>query len=190
MAYIKTGPFANGGAPGINGAFLNSIENFLVLVNSAAIDSNITSNGAGIESMIAANLNPTAITTNGATSGAMSLYQPLRGTLKVAIIVLAGFRNGSGPAQTLVLPTPFTGRSKYWVGDMPTQRAQVLLTSVAQSIAVITTIAGSGGTDGTATVFTGIPGRSSGEILAGWDTFSIPSGDAGTTTSVMLVIGT
>jgi hypothetical protein len=190
MAYIKTGPFNNGGAPGVAAPFLNAIENFLVLVTSAAVDPNITSNGAGVESMIAANLNPTAITTNGATSGAMSLYQPLRGTLKVAIIVLAGFRNGSGPAQTLVLPAPFTGRSKYFAGDMTATRSQVLLTGVAQSIAVVTTMAGSGGTDGTATVFTGSPGRSNGEILAGWDTFSVPSGDAGTTTSVLVVIGT
>jgi hypothetical protein len=191
VAYVKFGPFINGSAPGIQASFLNAVENFLVLVNSAAIDSLITSNGAGIASMPWLSINPTAIVTNGATAGNMTLYQPLRGTFKVAVIVFNGFRNGAGPAQTLVLPTAFTGRCKYWIGDATTTRSQFLLSGVAQNIAVITTLAGSGGTDGVTTTFNGMPGRSNGEILsAGWDTFSVPSGDAGNLTTILLVIGT
>jgi hypothetical protein len=48
MAYSPTGPFTNNTVPpGISATFLNNVENFLVTVNSAATDSNITSGGSG-----------------------------------------------------------------------------------------------------------------------------------------------
>ena len=47
MAYSQYGPFTNGSAPGISAAFLNALETFLLLVNSAAIDANITADGSG-----------------------------------------------------------------------------------------------------------------------------------------------
>jgi hypothetical protein len=46
-AYVVYGPFNNGGAPFVSKAFLDGVENFLVTLNSASYDSNITSDGSG-----------------------------------------------------------------------------------------------------------------------------------------------
>lgn len=47
MGYTKYGPFTDGSAPYLSAAYNNGLENFLVTVNSAATDSNITSDGSG-----------------------------------------------------------------------------------------------------------------------------------------------
>jgi hypothetical protein len=52
MAYTRSGPFTNGGAPGISATFLNNVENFLVslgtsTVNTAATDTHVSSDGSG-----------------------------------------------------------------------------------------------------------------------------------------------
>lgn len=47
MAYTQYGPFVNNSAPYISAAFLNALETFLLTLNSASYDSNITSDGSG-----------------------------------------------------------------------------------------------------------------------------------------------
>lgn len=42
MAYTPYGPWTNGSSPGISAAFLNALETFLALVNSAATDGSIS----------------------------------------------------------------------------------------------------------------------------------------------------
>src|SRR5690242_17154176 len=42
MSYTPFGPWTNGSSPGISAAFLNALEAFLVLINSAATDGNIS----------------------------------------------------------------------------------------------------------------------------------------------------
>jgi hypothetical protein len=84
--YVPSGPFVNGGAPGINMGFLNNLE-------------------AWIKQMDA---NGTGITINGSTSGSATLYQPLQGSVKLAVVTLGNFRNGAAGDQNLALPTAFT----------------------------------------------------------------------------------
>ena len=47
MAYTQFGPFTNGSPPGIQASFLNPLETFLLSLNSAAYDANITADGSG-----------------------------------------------------------------------------------------------------------------------------------------------
>lgn len=47
MPYTQYGPFVNGSAPGISSSFLNQLESFLVTINNAATDANISSDGSG-----------------------------------------------------------------------------------------------------------------------------------------------
>lgn len=56
--YSNSGPFINNSVPpGINATFLNNVENFLdQLDSSAAADVHITSDGAGNETLLSANL--------------------------------------------------------------------------------------------------------------------------------------
>ena len=47
MSYTQYGPFTNGTSPGISATFLNNVETFLLSLNSASYDANITSDGSG-----------------------------------------------------------------------------------------------------------------------------------------------
>lgn len=47
MAYTQYGPFTNNAAPYLSAAFFNALETFLLTLNSASYDSNITSDGSG-----------------------------------------------------------------------------------------------------------------------------------------------
>ena len=51
-AYTPTGPWSNGGAPGISAAFLTSLEAFLVALNSATYDASISADGSGNLSVV------------------------------------------------------------------------------------------------------------------------------------------
>lgn len=45
--YTQVGPFNNNAPPAISKAFLDALETFLLSLNSASYDSNITSDGSG-----------------------------------------------------------------------------------------------------------------------------------------------
>ncbi len=187
MAYTIFGPFVNGSSPGISSSFLNPLETFVASINSAATDANITADGTGMETLKWLKVNPTAVVQNGSTSGSMTLYQPLRGTVKLAVIVFANFRNNGGSTQGVTLPTAFTGRSKIWTGDLPSTGISFQASGVSQSVAVVITLAAAGGTSSNVTV---LNGKSQGEILSGWDTMIVPTGGTGVTDGVIVVLGT
>jgi|SRR6266487_5251618 len=83
--YTVTGPFTNGGAPGINQTFLNNMENFIQQLEGDA----------------------GSVVLNGGTSGTATLYQVVQGTFKYTLIVLNNFRT-AGAAQQITLPTAYT----------------------------------------------------------------------------------
>jgi hypothetical protein len=58
-----------------------------------------------------------SVSASGSTTGTATLYQVLRGTIKMAIIVLTNFKNGSAGDVNLALPTPFTSHCMFWSGD-------------------------------------------------------------------------
>lgn len=47
MSYVRYGPFVDGTTPSVDATFLNGVETFLLSINSAAIDSNVGSDGSG-----------------------------------------------------------------------------------------------------------------------------------------------
>ncbi|SRR6266487_336304 len=193
MPYTAFGTWSNGGAPGISSAFLNALESFLVLINSAATDANVSSDGSGnqtLVSLIAAGnlqINTAASTLSGSTAGTLTLYEPLRGSaLKAALVYFSGFRNNGGSTQTLALPTAFVARSRLWCGDLPSTGIQLTSSGSAVNIAVVTALASTGGT---ATNVSTLKAVSTGEVLSAFDTISIPSGGSGTTDSFLLIVG-
>jgi hypothetical protein len=132
---------------------------------------------------------PPAVTTNGSTSGTLTLYEPLQGIVKIAVLLFANFRNNGGSTQGIILPTPFSGRSKIWAGNLPSTGISLQLGGVSQTILLQTGLPTSGGAAGTTTSFTVIQGNSVGEVAAGWDTLIIPSGGSGVTNGMIVVIG-
>ncbi len=58
-----------------------------------------------------------AVTVNGSTTGTATLYQPLRGTIKLVFIVLSNFRNGVAGDQLLAIPAPFVTTMMGWSGQ-------------------------------------------------------------------------
>src|SRR6266487_6191239 len=83
--YTVTGPFTNGGAPGINQTFLNNMENFIQQLEGDA----------------------GSVVLNGGTSGTATCYQVVQGTFKYTLIVLNNFKT-AGVAQQITLPTAYT----------------------------------------------------------------------------------
>lgn len=51
-AYVQYGPFTNNAAPYLSAAYNNALETFLLGLNSASYDSNITSDGSGNLSIV------------------------------------------------------------------------------------------------------------------------------------------
>lgn len=149
MTYTIYGPFNNGSSPGISATFLNALETWAVSVTSAAIDPNITSNGSGLLALLGLQINPTAVSLTGSTSGTAQLYQTDRGTFKRVVIFLNNFQNGGGSAQTIALPTAFASSLVIRTGDINT--CSLLVSASAQNIAVLSALSGSGGTQSTQT---------------------------------------
>jgi len=85
--YTATGPFVNGGAPGLAAAFFNNLENWIQQ----------TEGDTG------------ASTVSGSTSGTVTLYQALQGPVKYVLIVLSGSYNST--LKTIALPVAFTTRA-------------------------------------------------------------------------------
>ena len=131
--------------------------------------------------------NPPAVFQNGSTSGIMTLYQPLQGVVKWAVIVFQNFRNNGGSTQGLTLPVPFTGRSKVWCGDLPSTGIQFQASGVSVNVAIITALSASGGS---ATNQTTLHGVSIGEILGGWDTMIVPTGGSVVNDCILDIRGT
>src|SRR5260221_12738078 len=71
-AYVPTGPWTNGGAPGISAAFLGTLESWIQQAEGATGSSTI----------------------NGSTAGTATVYYPFQRPFKLLIVQLVGFCNG------------------------------------------------------------------------------------------------
>lgn len=189
MSYVQFGPFVDGGSPGVSAEFLNPLETFLLSLNSASYDSHISSNGAGIVTLLgliangAMQPNPVGTVLNGSTSGTATLYQSFTGTDKRIIIVLNNFRNGSAPAQTIVFPTAFASRVYGRSGGFPP--AQLIKSGSAINVIVITALGVAGGTTSSSTSF------GSYSLFDGpaCDTISFTGSQSGATTGILILEG-
>jgi hypothetical protein len=114
--YTPSGPWNNGGSPPISAAFLGNVENWIQQ----------TEGSTG------------SIVLSGSTSGTATLYQVLQGPFKLVIVQLNNFRNGSAPAQTLAMPTPFTATCRGWNSNV--NPFQLLKASVAQTVQQLTAL--------------------------------------------------
>jgi hypothetical protein len=184
MSYTVTGPYLNGSSPPLNAEFFNGIETFLALINSAAVDANITADGNGLQTLIKQAINPGSTVLNGSTAGTATLYQPLTGIFKAVVVIQAGFRNGGGAAQTLAIPTGFTLGFRWWVGD--TNTFAFKSASTARNSNIITALASGGGTISSQT---DIASHSIGECNFSVDTVSFNSGAASAHTGVLVMLG-
>jgi hypothetical protein len=121
--YTPTGPFSSGTAPGISAAFCNNVDGMLNQLNSAAVDPDIASNGAGVLTLLglvmngAIQSNPTAHSVNGSTSGIATLYEILTGTCKMFYIIQNNFRNGSAGSLFIPFPTAISTYCFVLTGD-------------------------------------------------------------------------
>lgn len=189
MTYTRTGPFSNNSQPALNATFFNAVEDALVSINSAAIDTHVSADGTGLLTVLGLNVAaaPTSIT--GTTSGGITLYQPFRGpSFKMVIMRLTQYRNNGGHTQGIVLPAAFTARCKVWCGDMPSTGVQFQKSGVTQNIAVPTSVSTTGNS------VTNVPTlfrHTYGEILSesGWDTMIIPTGGTAIADGVIFIVG-
>jgi len=163
-AYVPTGPWTNGGAPGISAAFLGTLESWIQQAEGATGSSTI----------------------NGSTAGTATLYQPFQGPFKLVIVQLVGFRNGGAPAQTLALPVPFTISLHGWNSSVGNASVQLMKAGVAQTVQVFQSASGGAGGVAAATTLLN-------NWLWHCDTFidtvSFPGSQALTTSAQLIMIG-
>lgn len=128
--------------------------------------------------------NIASVVLNGSTSGTATLWQFFQGTFKLVVLKLDNFRNGSAPAQTLALPTPFTTAYFFYVGNVSPFTS--LSSGVAQNVGIVTTLNAAGGS---ATVQTTTNKYSFGDNTNPCDTINFLGGQAGTYSGFALFIG-
>lgn len=126
MAYTVTGPFVNGGSPGISAQFLNNVENWIEQVD-----------------------NTTSVSATGSVSGTVTLYEYLQGVVKAVVVHWANYK--SAAAQTLALPSAFTAGALVWTGETQGQTLEFLSSGSAQTMSAFNTMNSSGGTENPAT---------------------------------------
>lgn len=183
--YTKTGPFTNGGAPGISAAFLNALEDFAF---AGWFDSLITSNGSGRIS--ASGLSITSTNTVGTTNGSANFCQFLQGTIKGCFVHFASYRNATATEQKITLPVAFTAYGVWLAGGIP---GNVTIhnggSQVTNQINVVTTIASSGGSAGGVTLGSNFRGFAYGEIAAGFDQIGLGVSQGSNSVGGLLIVG-
>lgn len=151
-SYTPTGPWTNGGAPGISAAFLGNVETWIGQVD-----------------------NTTTVVATGSVSGTATLYQFLQGVVKGAVVVFSNYK--SAAAQTLALPVAFSTASYWWTTDFQSGKIEALLSGAAQTFSVITAFGLSGGTESPQAF---LDSFSQGQCRAGFDTIRVTSTTNGT----------
>lgn len=192
-AYQQYGPFANNSAPGISASFLNALETFLLAINAAAYDSNVTSDGngnvtanglvvgSGMTSLVAQ-----TTVKNGSTSGTMTVYEFFTGSsLKIVLVRYGNYKNAAASANNVTLNTPFSLFAHAFSGNA--QGTQFLLSGSAISLSALATLGGS--SDGTANTITKMNAYSIIETFAGFDTISEPGSNSATRTGNITIMG-
>jgi len=131
--------------------------------------------------------NLSGTTVNGSVSGSTTLYEVFQGNVKLIIMSQTGYRS---TAQSIALPTAFTRGGFILAGGIGASGVggvQFLKASVAQNIAVITTLATGGGSPTTVTT---INAYSIGETgSSGFDTVNLLTTGANTNSGNLIVIG-
>ncbi|SRR6266568_989 len=177
-----SGAYVNNVTP-LSAANMNNIRNFLIAAG-AMWDSNVSYDGNGMQTVINQKINTAGVVLNGSTAGTATLYQPQRGTWKVVVVILNGFRNGGASNQDIALPVPFTSKFQYSSGDF--DAFQFLVSGVAQSGGVLTSLsAGGGGVTGTSTFHLWCIG----EVASGCDTLRFTSGNATARSGTLIMQG-
>jgi hypothetical protein len=164
-AYVPTGPFTNGGAPGLSASLFNNLENWIKQVDS---NSSIL------------------VTVNGTTSGSANLYQILQGTVKAFLLQFVGYRNSSATEQRLTLPTPFTTRCLFLVGHAPNASVWNAGSQVAGQMGDVDSLSASGGASGG---YTNFHPMDFGEVTSAFDQLGLGISQVSTFTGLLLGIG-
>lgn len=163
--YAPTGPWTNGGAPGISASFLGNLENWIKQVDS---NSSIL------------------VTVAGTTSGTANLYQILQGTVKAFLLQYVGYRNSSATEQRLTLPTPFTTRCLFIAGHSTNASVWNGGSQVASQLADVDGLSASGGTSAG---YTNFHPMDFGEITTAFDQLGLGVSQASTFTGLIFGIG-
>jgi hypothetical protein len=122
VPYVPTGPWANGGAPGISAQFLDQLEGWVYNTDG-----------------------PPVASIAGSTSGTANLYQLPWSLLKIVFIDCENFRNGNAGAQTIALPIIFATRIFFiWTGGSPS--ISLARSGAAQTVQLNSGLGSPGGT--------------------------------------------
>lgn len=132
-------------------------------------------------------LNP--VVTNGRSAGSVTVYQWMRGPVKMTMIVMQGYEAGAS-AQKVALPSPYTFAASIRTGRIGTSGnggMSLLSSNVAQTINVVTALAtGGGSTTGETVIYQ----HSIGECPVGFDTLEFLANTSSAKNCITLIEGT
>lgn len=189
ITYTSTGPFVNGGAPGISASFLNALENFC---SAGWFDSQITSNHSGVLTALGLvtgsgllSLASHAQSVNGSTSGTLTINEYMTGSgLKIVTCYFNSYKN-AGAAQSITLNTAFS------VGcialNLGGNGLNLLVGSTSQNISALTSL-GSSSSGSSATV-TNLLDWSIGVCMAAVTGVKEPGSNSSTATGLFAILG-
>jgi hypothetical protein len=191
MSYTPFGPWTNGGPPGISAAFLTALESFLVLINSAATDSNVSASSGIVTAKGLAtgtslmNLATHNTVKNGSTSGTMTVSEFFTGgtSLKITLVNFNNYKN-AGSANSVVLNAAYTNGGQIIAGF--TQGLSFVSGGSTQGISVITALGNS--SDGSSTTVSTIFSHSIGQV-GPYDTIKENGGNAVARSGQVVLIG-
>ena len=184
MAYTPTGPFVNGGAPGISAPFLNNMENYLQLLRTA--DVNITANGAGLLTALALAINTPPVTITGNTAGTATLYQVLQGTVKLAVLSMNGYRNNTGTEQVIYFPVPYSNKAVVITGATQSLHSYYGGNQQNNTIRCFTGLVAGGGSS---SIQSNINQYSIGIFTNNFDAIGLGTSQSTTYNDIMVIIG-
>lgn len=132
-------------------------------------------------------LNP--VVTNGGSAGSVTVYQWMRGPVKMTMIVMQGYKAGAS-AQKVALPSPYTVGASIRTGRLGTSGnggMSLLSSNAAQTINVVTALAtGGGSTTGETVIYQ----HSIGECPVGFDTLEFLANTSSAKNCITLIEGT
>lgn len=128
----------------------------------------------------------TGTTITGSTAGTATIYQVLRGTVKILVLLFNGYQNNTGTEQKIALPVAFTQRAMFMTGNTKTTSIWSGGSQLTSKINVVTALASTGGTTTGATT---IPSNSFGEIIQGFDTVGLGISEASQAFAISFFFG-
>lgn len=190
MAYPNHGPFNDAAPPGIDETLMNDINAALLALNNAVSDSNITSNGSGLMTLLGLVNNAPPVTVNGTTAGSAQLYQFLRGSVKGILVHFTGYRNSTTTEQTLALPQPFTTYGLFLAGGgNPPIHIYLSGSVVSSRFDVVNGFPTAIGNPGASNINSVINGLQFGDVQNAFDAIGLGISQTQTFTAGVLIIG-